>query len=79
MSIIKMKSEYNHPEWPSPRAANCARALGQPRLKHIDALQFLAARVGKTVDQLRQMRWNDYAADHMSHDERQVFYRSIGR
>ena len=65
------KPEYNHIRWPSPRAARFARALGKKRMKHLDALQFLASRIGKTVDQLRLIRSCDYAMDHMSFMQRE--------
>jgi len=67
----KIKPEYNHPLWPSPRAARFAKALAADsyrkpaRMSHVQALQYLADHAHITVDELRQMTHMQYMAKHM--------------
>jgi hypothetical protein len=55
---FNLRKAYNHPVWPSPRARIVAKRLGydQKRMTHEQALNWLAARMFKTVPEFLQMK-----------------------
>ena len=63
---VTKRPNYNHPQWPSPRAKLFANELSVETKfrKHEDALQFLATRASMTVDQLLKMSLQDYVKKH---------------
>jgi len=58
------RPDYNHANWPSPRAKQLANTILKPKgkkiRKHEDALQFLADRAKITVTQLLTMSSGEY-------------------
>ena len=54
------KAEYNHPRWPSPRAATVARRLGFKGRNHRNALVFLAHRARLSAEEFLAMSPGEY-------------------
>jgi len=55
----KPKPRYNNRNWPSPRPALLAKQLYGLKLKHADALEYLAEVNRCTVDEFLKMHWRD--------------------
>jgi len=66
------KTDYNHPNWPSPRAKNFANHLlksqwSRRRVRsHAEGLAYLADHAGLTVEALLAMSSAEYVSKHMS-------------
>jgi hypothetical protein len=58
------RSLYNHRLWPSPRAQQYAKAIGKKRLKHSDAIDYLAARATLTKEEFLKMHPARYLSLH---------------
>lgn len=54
------KADYNHPRWPSPRAAMVARKLGFKGRNHRKALVFLASNARLSAEEFLAMSPIDY-------------------
>ena len=54
------KAEYNHPRWPSPRAAMVARKLGFKGRNHRNALVFLASNARLSAEEFLAMSPGEY-------------------
>ena len=57
MDPKELRMMYNHHVWPSPNARISARNLGcqTKRLTHEQALNWLAQRIGKTLEEFLEM------------------------
>lgn len=66
------KQLYNHWNWPSPRPQRYAKALGSGRLKHADAIDYLASHARMTREDFLNTdpymylsRHGDWRSDHI--------------
>jgi len=71
MDAKELRKLYNHPVWPSPNARVAAKRLGcqTKRLTHEEALNWLARRTGRSLEDFLKMEkyqsWRVLGCTHL--------------